>query len=161
MRARMHHMRRTLHGKPIISTAAVIKRRAVTEPKVIRPPWSGKMLDKRGGFEEARCATPRNISHVVHSHVWWTMKPSTLKDPRIDNWKFPSILTSCTERVTCDKLPHAGKELGQSTIEQGHTDHDIWNGNVSRLYVVKGEDERCRCKTKQSTAANEFSVQHQ
>jgi hypothetical protein len=31
--------------------------------------------------------------------------------------KSPQILTSCTERVTGDKLPHASKELGKTTIE--------------------------------------------
>ena len=64
---------------------------------------------------------------------------------------FPQILTSRAERVTCDKLPHASKELSKTTIEKGHADYDIRNGNMLRLYVVKGQDERCRCKSKKST----------
>lgn len=76
--------------------------------------------------------------------------------------EFPQILTSCTERVTSGKLPHAGKELGKTTIEKGHADYNIRNGNAARLNIVKGEDERCRCKGKQSTARSmSFQVQCQ
>ena len=69
----------------------------------------------------------------------------------MDDGRIPPILTGCTKGVTCDKLPHASKELGQSTVEQGHADNNIWNGDVSRLHVVKGEYEGRRCKSKQST----------
>jgi hypothetical protein len=79
------------------------------------------------------------------------MTPPTLNDQEGMMGEFPQILTGCTERVTRDKLPHASKELGKTTIEQCHADYDIWDGNVARLYVVKGQNQSRRCKSKQST----------
>jgi len=35
----------------------------------------------------------------------------------MDDGKISPILTGCTKRVTCGKLPHAGKELGETTEE--------------------------------------------
>jgi hypothetical protein len=47
------------------------------------------------------------------------------------------ILTSCTEHITRGERPHAGKELGKSTVEECHTNSGIWNGNVASVHVVK------------------------
>jgi hypothetical protein len=60
-----------------------------------------------------------------------------------------SKLTGCTERVTRGELPHSSEELGKSTEEKCHADNDIWNGDVARMHVEKGEDERRRRKREQ------------
>jgi hypothetical protein len=54
--------------------------------------------------------------------------------------EFSQILTGCTERVTCGKLPHASKELGKTAIEKGHANYDIRNCNAACANVEKGED---------------------
>jgi hypothetical protein len=61
-------------------------------------------------------------------------------------------LTGCTERVTRDELPHASKQLSKTTVEEGHAYYDIWNSNVTGMYVVKGEYEGRRRESEQSTA---------
>ena len=49
-------------------------------------------------------------------------------------------LTSGTKRVTCGELPHSSKELGESTEKECHANNDIWDKNVTRMHVEKGED---------------------
>jgi len=48
---------------------------------------------------------------------------------------------SSTEHVSTGELPHASKELGSATTEDGHTDNDVRMGNTPGAYVVEGEDE--------------------
>ena len=64
------------------------------------------------------------------------MKPPTLNGQELMMGNLSPKLTSRTERVTCDKLPHASKELGKTTVEQCHAHYDIWNCNVARMNVV-------------------------
>ena len=47
----------------------------------------------------------------------------------------PRKPTGCTERITHGEPPHAGHELGKSTIEECHANSDVWNSNVARMRV--------------------------
>ena len=59
--------------------------------------------------------------------------------------------TSCAKGVTRGKLPHAGKELGQPTVEEGHADDDVGNSDVASMHVVEGKDKRGRCESEQAS----------
>lgn len=51
-----------------------------------------------------------------------------------------SQLTRCAKGVTCGKLPHAREELGKTTEEEGHTNDDVGNDNVTGMDIVEGEN---------------------
>ena len=63
----------------------------------------------------------------------------------------PLKLTGCAKCITRGELPHASKELGKSTEEEGHTDNNVGDGNVTRMRVEEGEDERRRRKSEQAS----------
>ena len=50
-------------------------------------------------------------------------------------------LTRGTEHIAAGELPHASKELGESTTENGHADYDIRGSNATGTNVIEGKDE--------------------
>ena len=59
--------------------------------------------------------------------------------------------TSCTKAIAGSELPHAGKELGETTTEECHSNDDIGGRDATGTNIVKGEDQRRRCKGEKST----------
>jgi len=55
-----------------------------------------------------------------------------------------------TESITGGELPHASKKLSESSVEEGHADHDIGDSNVTSDYIEHGENVSRASKSEQS-----------
>lgn len=51
-------------------------------------------------------------------------------------------LAGGAETVASGELPHARKELGETTTEESHADDDVGSGDATRTNIVQGENER-------------------
>lgn len=103
----------------------------------------------------SRRSGPQGTEEVIPASGKWRWNDfeearSAIHGRNVDNDRTLK-LTGCAKRITRDELPHASKELGESTVEECHADNDIGNGNVACLRVVKREDERRRRKSKQAS----------
>lgn len=59
-------------------------------------------------------------------------------------------LTSSTEHVAAGELPHACKQLGETTAEDGHADYGVGGLDATSGDIEHGEDE-CRGGEREQT----------
>ena len=51
-------------------------------------------------------------------------------------------LAGRSETVASGELPHARKELSETTAEESHTDDDVGGVDTARINIVKRQNER-------------------
>jgi hypothetical protein len=60
--------------------------------------------------------------------ITWTGYGSGRMDPE---------LTGCAEGVSGSELPHAGEELSEATVKEGHADDNVGDEDVAGMDVVE------------------------
>ena len=65
--------------------------------------------------------------------------------------KLSERLAGSTKSVTSGELPHAGKELGETTAEESHADDDVGGFDATGMDIEQRQNKRRRSKGEETT----------
>ena len=65
--------------------------------------------------------------------------------------KLSERLAGSTKSVTSGELPHAGKELGETTAEKSHADDDVGGFDATGMDIEQRQNKRRRSKGEETT----------